>query len=852
VTGNNILDTDTPANAMVNSQASFTTAAAVLPTIASAASVGNTNISTVTVTFNKAVTAATAGNVANYGLNNGATVLSVATGTAATVTTVTLTTSILSHGTSYILTGNNIQDTDVPVNAMANSQATFTTAAAVAPAIASVSAGDANHVVVVYTKPVLASTAQNLANYVFNNGITASGAVLAANNLTLTLTTSTLTKGLTNSVTISNVQDLDTPPNTIAPNTVKTFALLDVPGLGLYWWLKADAVTLNGATVSSWNDSGPNNWPATQATVANQPTYVASNSAANNKPTISFNGTTNILATANNAVPLTGYADLTIFAVAAGSSATATIGGPNNHGGDDHTMLRFIENGGAWGNGLFNIVQQGVNVWYAAGTNHPNSAYNRTATAAWMVYDNTRDQTGAGLETWRINGATVATNPSFAGAPGSATILNENGGVNIGAWAGGSCWAGDIAEIIIYNRALSDSERQAVEAYLTAKYMAASGVTVAVTAPTTGSSATVNSTVTLVATASTTTAGATISNVTFLLDGAAFPTAAVFDAVSNTYTYAWNTTGVLAGAHSITARATDTVGGSAVSTPAVVINIITSVPPHVAITAPADGLVAGQGWVISVTTTCANGTPGVVSGVEFYLDNSKIPGGNGMHTTGSVWTYAWDTANTLFGTHTLMAKVTDNAGLTGSSNTLSIQIRIPADGNGDGIVDGLDYGTWQNGYMRPGSTFDTGDFNGDGVVDGLDYGTWQNNYMRTGSLDDVVAATVATSDAVAAMAPAASGAPKLVSATAGAASVALVFDSDVKVTAGAVEVNGLANGSQIGAATYDAATKTLTVTFASALPADFYTVRVIGNLVVGADSGVALDGGDATIEFSVE
>jgi hypothetical protein len=36
------------------------------------------------------------------------------------------------------------------------------------------------------------------------------------------------------------------------------------------------------------------------------------------------------------------------------------------------------------------------------------------------------------------------------------------------------------------------------------------------------------------------------------------------------------------------------------------------------------------------------------------------------------------------------------------------------------------------------------------------------------------------------------------------------------------------------------------------LPADFYTVRVIGTLVVGADSGLALDGGDVTIEFSAE
>lgn len=56
-------------------------------------------------------------------------------------------------------------------------------------------------------------------------------------------------------------------------------------------WLDADSpssITLNGATVSQWNDLSGNGRHATQATAANQPTYTAS--AINSKPALTFDG----------------------------------------------------------------------------------------------------------------------------------------------------------------------------------------------------------------------------------------------------------------------------------------------------------------------------------------------------------------------------------------------------------------------------------------------------------------------------------------------------------------------------------------------------------------------------------
>jgi hypothetical protein len=70
-----------------------------------------------------------------------------------------------------------------------------------------------------------------------------------------------------------------------------------------------------------------------------------------------------------------------------------------------------------------------------------------------------------------------------------------------------------------------------------------------------------------------------------------------------------------------------------------------------------------------------------------------------------------------------------------------------------------------------------------------------------------------------------------------------VFDSDVLVGANAVEVSGLTTGSHADfTQVYDAASRTLALTWATPLPADVYTVRVIGSFVVGTQGGEALDG----------
>jgi hypothetical protein len=79
------------------------------------------------------------------------------------------------------------------------------------------------------------------------------------------------------------------------------------------------------------------------------------------------------------------------------------------------------------------------------------------------------------------------------------------------------------------------------------------------------------------------------------------------------------------------------------------------------------------------------------------------------------------------GTYMLQLTASDSV-LTGTSN-VTVTVLAPADFNGDGKVDGVDFLIWQSHYpTASGATPDGGDANGDGKVDGVDFLIWQANY----------------------------------------------------------------------------------------------------------------------------
>lgn len=79
------------------------------------------------------------------------------------------------------------------------------------------------NVQVVFSEGVELASATAVTNYVFTNGLPITAASLSSDNLTVTLTTASLVYGSNYTVTINNVRDRASNPNTIAANTKVSF-----------------------------------------------------------------------------------------------------------------------------------------------------------------------------------------------------------------------------------------------------------------------------------------------------------------------------------------------------------------------------------------------------------------------------------------------------------------------------------------------------------------------------------------------------------------------------------------------------------------------------------------------------
>ena len=96
-----------------------------------------------------------------------------------------------------------------------------------APAIAAISgAGDGKIVRLVFSEPVEQTSAQTSANYAIDKGIAVSLAALATDRKTVTLTTSLMTRGAAYILTVNNVLDRATAPNS-ASNVKAPFICFD-------------------------------------------------------------------------------------------------------------------------------------------------------------------------------------------------------------------------------------------------------------------------------------------------------------------------------------------------------------------------------------------------------------------------------------------------------------------------------------------------------------------------------------------------------------------------------------------------------------------------------------------------
>ena len=239
-----------------------------------------------------------------------------------------------------------------------------------------------------------------------------------------------------------------------------SFSPTGIPGLAL--WLDASdtaTITLDGSNnVSQWNDKSGNGKHATQATTLNRPSGTATISGLG---AIGFDGTNDCLQVASLALP----SSITIFLVYTQTNST--------------TKLFFMEHSAdaAANDGVFvygSIPSTTIRRSGAATSNTPAPQTPTQGTAArqtTVMFDRTLAADGKIARFWRdgTESTMVASGTNSGVTVASSTATTT---LNIGSRNGGASlpFQGSLGDLLIYDSALSSTNRQAVEAYLKAKW----------------------------------------------------------------------------------------------------------------------------------------------------------------------------------------------------------------------------------------------------------------------------------------------------------------------------------------------------------------------------------------------
>lgn len=197
-------------------------------------------------------------------------------------------------------------------------------------------------------------------------------------------------------------------------------------------WYKADAgITLNGSTVSQWNDQSGYNNHLKQSTAANQPTYTTG--AINSLPALSFDGTNDSM---QLDATITGFGSMTFFIV---YKRTA------------NTSQAVLSNGAS----TYMYLQYGSSFYI--GNNAKSAAM---TTNVWYLRAGTGKNDGTGTE-YFSNGASLGT------IAGGTNVFDAFRYI---ATAGGAPLQGLIAEILIFDRVLNSTDMGQINSYLNGKY----------------------------------------------------------------------------------------------------------------------------------------------------------------------------------------------------------------------------------------------------------------------------------------------------------------------------------------------------------------------------------------------
>jgi Bacterial Ig domain/Domain of unknown function DUF11 len=136
---------------------------------------------------------------------------------------------------------------------------------------------------------------------------------------------------------------------------------------------------------------------------------------------------------------------------------------------------------------------------------------------------------------------------------------------------------------------------------------------------------------------------------------------------ANQFNITWAS--VAAGSYSLTAVATDNLGGTSTSAP---VNVIVNAPPTVTLTGPTNDTVFAPPASMTLMAT-ASDSDGSVTNVSFYSNGNMI--GSGTFTAPNQYSFTW--SNVGVGSYLLSARATDDRGANTTSNYAGITVNSP-------------------------------------------------------------------------------------------------------------------------------------------------------------------------------
>jgi hypothetical protein len=206
---------------------------------------------------------------------------------------------------------------------------------------------------------------------------------------------------------------------------------------GLAVWLDATQIaSTDGTALSSWSDASGGGHHATQASGTLQPTYQTNE--LNGKPVVRFDGTDDFMTLGNLSATFPAAATLFVVFTPVTESAYSVYEHDSTNG-----FWRFSDGNGYWR--TFRSARVDGYIVMPASGNHMVSLVSSAAT--WQAY---LDGVGGGAQAAAYQ---AGTSHEIGRSQGNAEYL-----------------AGDIAEVLVYDSALSDGNRVAVQTYLQAKW----------------------------------------------------------------------------------------------------------------------------------------------------------------------------------------------------------------------------------------------------------------------------------------------------------------------------------------------------------------------------------------------